>query len=148
MYRVLIVDDHAAVRQGVRQVLDERLHPDAQGEASNADEAIDMVRRFAWDVVILDVNMPRKGGMAALREIKRHSPDLPVVIFSVYPPEQIAARFMAAGASGYVSKAGPAEDLVGAVERAVSDRDASNTARLAAISNAASADDAVTAWRL
>ncbi len=119
MYRVLIVDDHADVRQGVRQVLTERLHPDAQGEASNADEAIDMVEHEHWDVVILDVSMPGKSGMDALRAMKKRHPGLPVIMFSGIPPEQVAKRFKAAGASDYVSKGGSAEDLVSAIRRAV-----------------------------
>jgi DNA-binding NarL/FixJ family response regulator len=119
MYRVLIVDDHAAIRQGVRQVLTDQLHPDAQGEASSADEAIAMVEHDDWDVVILDVNMPGKSGMEALKAMKRHDPGLPVIMFSAFPPEQVAARFISAGAHQYVSKGGPAEELVQAIRSAV-----------------------------
>lgn len=125
MYRVLIVDDHAAVRQGVRQVLNEQLHPDEQGEASSADEAIAMAARQDWDVVILDVNMPGKSGLEALRAMKRQNPRLPVIMFSVYPPDQVAQRFLAAGACGYVSKGGPAEELVQAIRKAVAGKTSS-----------------------
>lgn len=118
MYRILIVDDHASVRQGVRQVLAEQLPPTTSGEAGNADEAIEMVERGDWDVVILDVNMPGKSGMDALKAMKRSHPGLPVLMFSVNPPEQMAARFIAAGASGYVSKGSPASELVSAVRAA------------------------------
>jgi DNA-binding NarL/FixJ family response regulator len=146
MYRVLIVDDHAAVRQGVRQMLNERLHPDAQGEASNADEAIEMVQHDRWDVVILDVNMPGKGGMEALKAMKRFDPSLPVIMFSVFPPEQVARRFLAAGASGYVSKGGSAEDLVSAVRRAVGG--GRNGGVPTGAADALTQDDALTAWHL
>ncbi|MBM3495910.1 MAG: response regulator transcription factor [Armatimonadetes bacterium] len=148
MYRVLIVDDHATVRQGVRQALDEQLHPDAQGEASNADEAIAMVEHDEWDVVILDVNMPGKGGMEALRAMKQHNPSLPVIMFSVFPPEQVAQRFMAAGAYGYVSKGGPAEELVQAIRGAVSARPTAPGAVCGCADAMAARDDSLTAWRL
>ncbi len=146
MYRVLIVDDHAAVRQGVRQLLDERFDLDAPGEASNADEAIEMVQHDRWDVVILDVNMPGKGGMEALKAMKRSNPGLPIIMFSVFPPEQVARRFLAAGASGYVSKGGSAEDLVSAVRRAVGG--GSNGPIAAGAVDSLNPDDAVTAWHL
>lgn len=146
MYRVLIVDDHAAVRQGVRQVLSEKLHPDVQGEASNADEAIEMTAHEDWDVVILDVNMPGKSGLEALRAMKRQNPRLPVIMFSVYPPEQVAQRFLAAGACGYVSKGGPAEELVQAIRKAVSGQAAERSDDSSGVSGPP--EDSLTAWRL
>jgi DNA-binding NarL/FixJ family response regulator len=148
MYRVLIVDDHAAVRQGVRQVLTEQLHPEAQGEAANADEAIAMVEHEDWDVVILDVNMPGKSGLEALRAMKRHNPRLPVIMFSVYPPEQVAQRFLAAGACGYVSKGGPAEELVKAIRRAVGSRQGDTETPAQDGGPVTAGDDNLTAWRL
>lgn len=148
MVRVLIVDDHAAVRQGVRQLLTEQLRPDAQGEASSADEAIEMVRRDEWDVVILDVNMPGKGGLEALRAMKQTNPNLPVVMFSVYPPEQVARRFIAAGASAYVSKESAAEELVNAVRKAVVERHREPSGSPRDPSDPWDGDDTVTAWHL
>lgn len=148
MYRVLIVDDHADVRQGVRQVLNEQLHPDAQGEASNADEAIAMVEHDDWDVVILDVNMPGKSGMDALRAMKKRHPGLPVIMFSGIPPEQVARRFKAAGAADYVSKGGPAEDLVAAIRNAVANGRPDDRQSGDAAAQNGERDEALTAWRL
>jgi len=97
-------------------------------------------------VVILDVNMPGKGGMEALKAMKRSNPGLPIIMFSVFPPEQVARRFLAAGASGYVSKGGSAEDLVSAVRRAVGG--GSNGPIAAGAVDSLNPDDAVTAWHL
>lgn len=143
MYRVLIVDDHAAVRQGVRQLLNEHLHPDVQAEASNADEAIEMVRHEHWDVVVLDVNMPGKSGIEALKVMKETDPDLPVVMLSVYPPEQVAPRLLAAGAAAYVSKDSAAEELVNTIRSVVR-----VNRRGAGSADPPVADDALTAWHL
>lgn len=148
MYRVLIVDDHAAVRQGVRQLLGETLHPDVQAEASNADEAIAMVSREPWDVVILDVNMPGKNGLEALKAMKRTRPDLPVIMFSVYPPEQVEKRLLAAGADAYVRKDCAAEELVQAIRRAVERRAEAADPPTPRNGNPVAPDDAFTAWRL
>ncbi len=95
-----------------------------QAEASSGDEAIEMVRNGRWDVVILDVNMPGTSGLAALRAMRELDPSLPVVMFSMFPTEQLALRFMAAGASAYINKGGSPEELVNAVRSAVHRRTA------------------------
>lgn len=146
VYRVLIVDDHAAVREGVRRVLSEQLHPDAQGEASSADEAIEMVRREQWDVIVLDVHMPGKSGIEVLKAVKQTSPDLPVVMLSVYPPDQMASRLLAAGAAAYVSKSSAADELVNTIRQVVARKESRGDDPRPADNCAA--DDALTAWHL
>lgn len=146
MYRVLIVDDHAAVREGVRRLLADQLHPAIQGEASSADEAIEMVQHEEWDVVVLDVSMPGKSGVEALRAMKQSNPDLPVVMFSVFPPEQMAPRLIAAGASAYVSKDSAAEELVSTIRRVVASKRTQSPP--SAPQDFSSADEALTAWHL
>jgi len=146
MYRVLIVDDHAAVREGVRRVLSEQLHPDAQGEASSADEAIEMVRREQWDVIVLDVHMPGKSGIEVLKAVKQTNPDLPVVMLSVYPPDQMASRLLAAGAAAYVSKSSAADELVNTIRQVVARKESRGDDPRPADNCAA--DDALTAWHL
>ena len=120
MTRVLLVDDHAVVRQGLKQVLAESL-PDATfGDASNADEALRMVRTATWDVVILDISLPGKSGIDALKELRAAHPRLPVLVLSMHPEEQFAVRALKAGAAGYVTKRTAARDVVAAVKKVLS----------------------------
>jgi DNA-binding NarL/FixJ family response regulator len=115
MIRILIADDHAIVRAGLQTLLSG--HPDMEvaGEASSGTEAIRMVREGKWDVVLLDISMPDKNGVDTLTEIKRHRPELPVVMLSMHPESQYAVSLLRAGASGYVSKEGAPEELVVAI---------------------------------
>ena len=115
MIRILIADDHAIVRAGLQTLLSG--HPDIEvaGEASSGNEAIRMVREGKWDVVLLDISMPDKNGVDTLTEIKRHRPELPVVMLSMHPESQYAVSLLRAGASGYVSKEGAPEELVVAI---------------------------------
>jgi two-component system invasion response regulator UvrY len=117
--RILIADDHAVVLQGLRQILAEAFKRAVFGEATNSQEALDCVLKEPWDVVILDLAMPGRGGLDVLREIKRLRPKLPVLILSMHPEDQFAVRLLKTGASGYMNKESAAEDLVGAVTKAV-----------------------------
>ena len=120
MTRVLLVDDHAVVRQGLKQVLAESL-PDATfGDASNADEALRMVRTANWDIVVLDISLPGKSGIEALKELRAAHPRLPVLVLSMHPEEQFAVRALKAGAAGYVTKRTAARDVVAAVKKVLS----------------------------
>ena len=120
MTRVLLVDDHAVVRQGLKQVLAESL-PDATfGDASNADEALRMVRTANWDIVVLDISLPGKSGIEALKELRAAHPRLPVLVLSMHPEEQFAVRALKAGAAGYVTKRTAARDVVAAVRKVLS----------------------------
>lgn len=119
MIRIMITDDHAIVRQGLRQILantEGRYHV---GEAGHANEAIRKIRSEPWHVVLLDINLPGKSGLDALKQIKAERPDLPVLIFSIYPEEHYALRVLRAGASGYITKNSPPELLISAINRVV-----------------------------
>ncbi len=117
--RILIADDHAVVRRGLRQILAEAFKRATFGEASNSQEALDCVWKDPWDIVILDLTMPGRSGLEVLKEIKRARPNLPVLILSMHPEDQFAVRLLKAGASGYMTKESAADELVGAVNKAV-----------------------------
>lgn len=117
MLKILITDDHAIVRQGLKQLLDSTGERHVVGEAAHANEAITKVRNQRWDVVVLDMNLPGKPGLDALKQIRSERPDTPVLVFSYYPEDQIALRVLRAGAAGYVTKSSPPELLLTAIKR-------------------------------
>ena len=117
--RILIADDHAVVRRGLRQVLAEAFKKAVFGEAVNSQEALERVWKEPWDVVILDLTMPGRSGLDVLKEIKRAKPKLPVLILSMHPEDQFAVRLLKAGASGYMTKETAPAELVGAVNKAI-----------------------------
>lgn len=117
--RILIADDHAVVRQGLKRILAEAFKRAVFGEATNSHEALERVWKEPWDVVILDLTMPGRSGLDVLKEIKRAKPKLPALILSIHPEDQFAVRLLKAGASGYMTKETAPEELVGAVKKAV-----------------------------
>jgi DNA-binding NarL/FixJ family response regulator len=117
--RILIADDHAVVRRGLRQILAEAFKRATFGEAANSQEALECVWKDPWDIVILDLTMPGRSGLEVLKEMKRARPKLPVLILSMHPEDQFAVRLLKAGASGYMTKESAAEELVGAVNKAI-----------------------------
>lgn len=119
MTRVLVVDDHAIVRHGVRQLLADAPEDYFVGEAAQANEAIRKLRTERWNLVLLDVNLPGKSGLDALKQIKTEWPEQKVLVFSVDPEECYALRVLRAGASGYVTKTAPPEVLLAAIRRIV-----------------------------
>ena len=120
MIRVLVADDHAVVRQGLRQILSEE--PDIQeiGEAGSVAEALRLSREGEWDVVILDITMPDGSGLDILRELRHEKPQLPVLVLSVHSEDQYALRVLRSGAAGYLTKECAPQELVEAVRRVVS----------------------------
>ena len=112
---ILIADDHSVVRAGLKQILSGISDVDIVDEASNARETIDKIRKNSYSVVVLDISMPGKSGLDALKEIKSEWPDLPVLILSMYPEDQYAIRVLKSGASGYLTKESAPEELVTAV---------------------------------
>lgn len=118
--RVLIADDHAIVRQGLRQILSDTPDLTVAGEADNGVEAVQMVRGGEWDVVLMDVSMPDRNGIDALKLIKKEFPRLPVLILSMYPEEQYAIRALKAGAAGYLTKQSAPDLLVTAIRQVAS----------------------------
>jgi len=114
MMRVLVVDDHAIVRQGMRRILSEA-DVASIGEAATAAEALALIGAEHWDVVVLDVGLPDRSGLEALKEIKATHPTLPVLVLTVFGEEPYAARALKAGAAGFLTKECLPEDLVSAV---------------------------------
>lgn len=116
MVRVLIADDHAIVRKGLKQLLLEE-YPSAKiGEASDAEGLIAEAMNEKWDVVVCDMSMPGRSGLDALHQIKQVAPGLPVLIMSMYPEDQYALRVLKAGASGYLGKETIHDELIKAIQ--------------------------------
>jgi two-component system invasion response regulator UvrY len=117
--RVLIADDHAVFRRGLKETLAEAFSAVVFGEAKTAQEALDHVRRQNWDVVILDISMPGKSGLDILDELKHLRPKLPILLLSMHPEQQFARRALKAGAAGYLTKDGVPEELKEAIKKIV-----------------------------
>lgn len=115
--RVLIADDHAIVRRGLRQILAEEYGALLVGEAANAPEALARVREAEWDVVVLDISMPGRSGLDVLKELRQLRPRIPVLILTAHSEEQYALRMLKAGAAGYMTKECAPEYLVAAVRK-------------------------------
>jgi len=115
--RILIADDHAVVRRGLKQILADQFKRAVYGEVRNAREAIERVRNENWDAVVLDITMPGRSGLDALKEIKEAKPRLPVLVLSMHPEDQFAVRVLKSGASGYLTKESAPEELVGAIKK-------------------------------
>jgi two-component system invasion response regulator UvrY len=115
--KILITDDHAVVRQGLKQILLEEFKRAEFGEATNAQEAIERVWKENWDVVVLDITMPGRSGLEVLKEIKKSRPKLPVLVLSMHPEDQFAVRILKIGAAGYMTKESAPNELVGAVRK-------------------------------
>jgi DNA-binding NarL/FixJ family response regulator len=119
-FDVLVVDDHAIIRDGLRKILADTGDLIVSGEAASGQAALDKVRERNWDLLILDLSMPGKSGLELLKLIKAERPHLPVLIFSMHSEEQYAVRAIRAGAAGYLSKEGDAELLLPAIRKVVS----------------------------
>ena len=116
-HNVLLVDDHAVVRRGLRSVLEDELGDVEVHEAGTAAEAIDYLRHNAADAVILDIGLPDRNGLDVLKGIHAEWPALPVLILSMFDESQYGVRIIRAGAAGYVTKASAPENFVAAVKR-------------------------------
>jgi DNA-binding NarL/FixJ family response regulator len=119
--RILIADDHALMRQGVRMILDSEPDLTVVAEAANGAEAVDLGRRIDVDLAILDVAMPLMTGLQAARELARRQPDLRILMLSMYDNEQYFFEALKAGATGYVLKSVADEDLIEACRAAMRD---------------------------
>lgn len=117
--KILLTDDHAVVRQGLKLILADRFKRAVFGEARNTQEALARVGKEKWDVAVLDVTMPGRSGLEALKEMKRLRPQMPVLILSMHPEDQFAVRMLKAGAAGYLTKESAGNELVGAIEKVV-----------------------------
>ena len=122
MIRVLICDDHAIVRQGLKQVMAETSDIRGVAEAGGYPEVMKPLRDGGIDLLLLDISLPGKNGIEILKLVKKEFPKLPVLILSMYPEDQYAVRAIRAGAGGYLTKQSAADQLVTAIRRVVTGR--------------------------
>jgi two-component system invasion response regulator UvrY len=115
--RVLITDDHAVVRRGLKEIVMRELPGAVCGEAQDAQQVLVQVQSQVWDLVILDINMPGRSGIEVLRDLKRMHPKLPVLVLSMHPEDQYGKRLLKAGASAYMNKDVAPEELIKAIRR-------------------------------
>ncbi|GAA5172429.1 response regulator transcription factor RqpR [Viridibacterium curvum] len=115
--RVLIADDHAIIRHGLKQILSDTEDLEVVAEADGGVKALQVLRNTQSDVVLMDVSMPDRNGIDTLKLIKKEFPRLPVLMLSMHPEEQYAVRALRAGAAGYLSKQGAPEQLVTAIRQ-------------------------------
>lgn len=115
MIRILIADDHAIVRKGLRQLLVEEYPSATVEEVGDAESLVNKAMQGNWDVVICDLSMPGRSGLDALRQIKQTFPAMPVLIMSMHPEDQYAIRVLKAGASGYLNKDSIHEEVIRAI---------------------------------
>ena len=115
MAKILIVEDHPIFRRGLKEILARESQFAVIGEARDAIEAWEHLRKERWDVVVIDINLPGKSGVELLAELKQQRPKLPKLILSAYPEDQYALRMLRAGASGYLTKDRTPEELVKAL---------------------------------
>ena len=115
MPKVLIADDHAIVRAGIRQILVEEAGVETVGEAGTGPAALEACRTSAWDLLLLDVTLPGRSGVDVLRDLRRECPELPVIMLSFYLDPDYISQCLSAGAAGYLAKESLPEDLPQAV---------------------------------
>ncbi len=120
MPKILIADDHTIVRKGLIKILKESDNGISVDEAEHGEEALARVLQASYELVLMDISMPGRGGLDVLKEIKSHRPRLPVLMLSMHPEKEYALRALRAGASGYVTKDSAAEELVGAIRKVLS----------------------------
>ena len=114
---VLVADDHAIIRDGLKKILADTRDMVVAGEAANGNAALEKVRERDWGLVVLDMSMPGRSGLELIKLMKAERPRLPVLVFSMHPEEQYAVRALRAGASGYLSKEGDSDLLLPAMRK-------------------------------
>lgn len=117
MVKVLIVDDHVVVRDGVKSIFDEQTGAAYFGEASKPQEALQLMHETEWDVMVLDISLGGRNGLELLKDVKQLRPKLPVLILSMHAEEQYARRAFKAGASGYITKDCSRAELAEAINK-------------------------------
>jgi len=122
MIRILIADDHAIVRAGLKQFIADQPDMEVTGEAASGSEAVQLVRGAEFDVVLLDISMPDRNGIDTLKTLKQLRPTLPVLMLSGFAEDQYAVNLLRAGASGYLNKEAASTQLVGAIRTVVRGR--------------------------
>src|ERR1700704_5640792 len=122
MKRILIIDDHEIVRDGLKNILNEQPEDNTFGEASTPLEALALATEQDWDVAVLDISLGDRSGLEVLKELKQIRPRLPVLILSMHSEEQFARRAFKAGAAGYITKDSPRAELVKAITQVIQGR--------------------------
>lgn len=117
MIKILIADDHAIVREGLKQIVADTPDIVVAAEAASGPEALDLVARNDWDVVVLDIAMPGRGGLDALKQIRSLKPHLAVLMLTMHPEKQYAVRALKAGAAGYLTKESAPAELTAAIRK-------------------------------
>ena len=117
MIKVLMVDDHIMVREGIKRIIDDTNDIDIVAEAASGEEALKVLNNIGVDIVLLDISMPGKNGIQTLKEIKKHNPTMKVLMLSMHAEEQYAMRAIKAGASGYLTKDSASDKLVTAIRK-------------------------------
>ncbi|AUT66986.1 response regulator transcription factor RqpR [Paraburkholderia hospita] len=120
--RILIAEDHAIVRQGVRQLLLDRGVADDVAEAQTGTEVLMEASKHVYDVILLDISLPDMNGVEVLKRLKRKLPRVPVLMFSMYREDQYAVRALKAGAAGYLSKTVDATQMIAAIQQVAAGR--------------------------
>lgn len=115
--RILIADDHALLRQGIKLILSEEWKRATFGEARDAAELLKLFRAEDWDVVLLDLSMPGRGGLDVLPDLHHEKPQIPVLVLSAYPEDQYAVRVLKAGAAGFMNKESAPDELIKAIAK-------------------------------
>lgn len=122
MIKVILCDDHAVVRRGVRDTISEAVDVQVVGEAGNYPELREQLRKHPCDVLLLDLNMPGRGGLEVLAALREEGSAVKTLVVSMYPEDQYAIRCLRAGARGYVNKAGDPAELVNAIRTVMQGR--------------------------
>jgi DNA-binding NarL/FixJ family response regulator len=116
-HRILLIDDHVAIREGLSLMLSAAFPGSVFGAAGDAAEALRLVGSQGWDLAILDLNLPGRGGLDLIRELKDAAPQMSILVYTVHPDEQFGVRALRAGADGYVTKDQPASSVIDAIRR-------------------------------
>jgi len=135
--RILLVDDHPVVRQGIKLIVTDRWHDAVVGEADSADAGLEQVQQDDWDVVVLDISMAGTSGLELLKTLHRRYPKLPILVLSMHPASQFARRAQSAGALGYLTKDSAPTALVDAILQVRRGRAYTDEAMRAALVNPA-----------
>jgi DNA-binding NarL/FixJ family response regulator len=115
--RLLIADDHPIFRTGLKETLAKECDVDFVGEADDGNKALELAREQRWDIILLDITMPGKGGVEVLQQLRRERPTVPVLILSAHPEDQLGLRLLKAGAAGYLTKDKAPQVLLAAIRK-------------------------------
>jgi two-component system invasion response regulator UvrY len=117
MIKILVADDHPVVRHGLRQILSDDADMFVADEASNGEEVLDKIKQDDFNVILLDITMPNTNVLDVIAQLRAQRPELGIVVLSVHPEEQYAARMFKAGASGYLQKESTPDELIAAIRK-------------------------------